>query len=255
MRLIIVNGSPRGKNGNTGTLLNSLVDGFQINKNTSHELYYLSKNSYQTIIQAINDADVLLLALPLYVSSMPGMVKDFIEHLSSLCNNHSNPTIGFIIQSGFPEAIQSRSLEKYFEKLSERLRCKYLGTIIKGHCGTTLASGGRDHLLTSFYNLGKTLGESGKFDAGIIQELAQPEQFSKLTQFKLNFLLRLGFLDGYYNNILKENRAFDKRLDMPYADPAKEVKWYIILRHNVNEFLRSRYEYWKHVKEFLKRNK
>lgn len=252
MKLVIVNGSPKGKNGNTGTLLNSFIVGFQINKNTSHELYFLNKGSYQTIIQAIDDADIFILALPLFVSSMPGMVKEFIEHLSPLCSNDSNPTLGFIVQSGFPEASQSRCLEKYFEKLSAQIRCNYLGTIIKGHCGTTLASEGRDHLLSSLYNLGKILGMSGRFDAGIIRELAQPEQISMKTQIKLKLLLRLGFLDGYYNNKLKENNAFEKRLNMPYADPSRTIKWYLIFKHNVHEFLRSRYEHWTKIKNYLK---
>jgi hypothetical protein len=253
MKLLIVNGSPRGKKGNTETLLNHFIDGFQIKKNTIHELYYLNKDDYQSIIQAINGADIFILALPLYVSSMPGMVKEFIEHLSPLSNKDFNPTLGFIVQSGFPEAIQSRCLEKYFEKLSARLRCNYLGTIIKGHCGTILASGGRDHLLSSFYRLGKILRESGRFDGGIIRELAQPEQFSMLSQMKYKLQLRLGFLDGYYNNKLKENDVFEKRLDMPYADPDRVVKWYLILLYSVREFLRSRYEHWTRIKGFRKR--
>jgi len=253
MKLIIVNGSPRGKNGNTASVLNSFIEGFRLNKKNSYELFYLKKDSYQAISQALKKSDTFILSLPLYISSMPGMVKEFIEHLSPLCSNDSNPAIGFIVQSGFPEAIQSRCLEKYFEKLSVRLNCTYLGTIIKGDCGSALANSKRKGpLLSSFYDLGKTLGRSGSLDADIIRELAQPEQISKKMQIKMNFLLRLGVFDGHFNNKLRGNNAFEKRLNMPYIDPARSLKWYVILRHNVNEFLRSRYEYWTKIKGFIK---
>ena len=117
-----------------------------------------------------------------------------------------------------------------------------------------MAGEGREHLLSSFSRLGKNLGEKGRFDAEIIKELAQPERFSIATQLKLKILLRLGCLDGYYNCKLKENKAFNKRRDMPYADPARSVEWYVTARHKANEFLRDLCEYGVHIKAFLKGN-
>jgi len=55
---------------------------------------------------------------------MPGIVKVFIESLEPLCSREGNPDVGFIVQSGFPEAIHSRYVEKYLEKPSLRLGCR-----------------------------------------------------------------------------------------------------------------------------------
>ncbi len=38
----------------------------------------------------------------------------------------------FMVQGGFPEAYQSRFVERYLEKLAKRLNCQYLGCIVKG---------------------------------------------------------------------------------------------------------------------------
>ena len=63
---------------------------------------------------------------------MPAIVKQFIEALEPLKNRENNPPMGFIVQSGFPEALHSRYVEHYLQKLAARLNAPYLGTIVKG---------------------------------------------------------------------------------------------------------------------------
>jgi len=43
-----------------------------------------------------------------------------------------NPSLGFLVQSGFPEGLHSRYVERYLESWQKRLGCPYLGTIVKG---------------------------------------------------------------------------------------------------------------------------
>ncbi len=63
---------------------------------------------------------------------MPGIVKAFIESLAPFKDRPDNPPLGFLVQSGFPEAAHSRFVERYLQKLAQRLGSPYLGTIVKG---------------------------------------------------------------------------------------------------------------------------
>ena len=65
-------------------------------------------------------ADAVLLGMPLYTDAMPGLVMAFIEALAPRVGA-VNPPLGFLVQSGFPEALHSRPLERYLEKLARRL--------------------------------------------------------------------------------------------------------------------------------------
>jgi hypothetical protein len=46
-------------------------------------------------------------------------VKHFIEKLEPMCGGSDNPTLAFIIQSGFPEPAHSRCVARYMEKTGE----------------------------------------------------------------------------------------------------------------------------------------
>jgi len=101
----------------------------------TYELVYLNRvRDRDKFVNLFQEAEYVLLALPLYTDCMPGIVKAFIESLESLCGREGNPDIGFMVQGGFPEAIHSRYVEKYLEKRASRLGCRYVGTIIKGGC-------------------------------------------------------------------------------------------------------------------------
>jgi hypothetical protein len=65
---------------------------------------------------------------------MPGIVKDFFEALQPFMKKESNPPVAFLVQSGFPEALNSRFVEQYLISLTARLNSPYLGTLIRGGC-------------------------------------------------------------------------------------------------------------------------
>ena len=133
MRLTVFNGSPRGKGSNTKFLLEHFLNGFMTTDGNSYEMVYLNRlKDSDKFIKFFQEAEQVLLAFPLYTDAMPAMVKTFIESLEPLCGREGNPDIGFIVQSGFPEAIHSRYIERYLEKLAIRLGCRYIGTVIKG---------------------------------------------------------------------------------------------------------------------------
>jgi len=219
MKLTAFNGSPRGKGSNTKILLDQFIDGFMRNSDNSHEIAYLNKvKDAETFSAMFKEAEQVLLAFPLYHDSMPAIVKSFIEMLKPFGGRQRNPGIGFIVQSGFPESIHSKYVERYLEKLSKRLRCQYLGTIIKGGVERIKARPPwmTRKLFKSFYQLGKTFGETAEFDSRIITKLAKPERFSKIFLLLFKILDKTGLTEFYWNDQLKKNNAYEKRFDRPY---------------------------------------
>lgn len=217
MKLTIFNGSPRGKVSNTKVLVDQFLDGFMKRNGNSYKNVYLNTTKDSDyFIKMFEEAEKFLLAFPLYVDSMPAIVKTFIESLEPLCGRKENPDMGFLVQSGLPESIHSRYVERYLKKLSARLGCNYMGTIIKGGVEGVQAKPVRMNkkLFNSFYQIGKTFGETGKFDEEIINRLAQPEKYSKLYLW----LFKLFGKFWYWDMMLKKNNAFEKRFAKPYVN-------------------------------------
>ncbi len=214
MRLTVFNGSPRGKDSNTGILLEQFTNGFMTTDGNSYELAYLVQTKKQgEFVQLFSEADHVLLAFPLYTDAMPGIVKTFIESLEPFCDKKGNPDIGFIVQSGFPESAHSRYVARYLEKLAERLGCVCKGTIIKGGVEGIQ---GQPALMTrklfkSFYQLGKYFGYTREFDDDIVRRLARPEKVNKLHSLMLKYI----GTNLYWNPMLKKNNAYSKRFARP----------------------------------------
>ena len=217
MELTIFNGSPRGKVSNTKVLVDQFLDGFMKRNGNSYKIVYLNTTKDSDyLIKMFEEAEKFLLAFPLYVDSMPAIVKTFIESLEPLCGRKENPDIGFLVQSGLPESIHSRYVERYLKKLSARLGCNYMGTIIKGGVEGVQAKPVRMNkkLFNSFHQIGKIFGETGKFDEEIIDRLAQPERYSKFYLW----LFKLFGKFWYWDTMLKKNNAYEKRFAKPYVN-------------------------------------
>jgi len=224
MKLTVFNGSPRGQHSNTRMLLEHFLDGFMTSKDNTYELAYLNHlKSRDKFVTMFGEAECVLLAFPLYTDAMPAMVKTFIESLEPLCGREGNPAIGFIVQSGFPEAIHSRALERYLEKLARRLGCRYIGTVIKGGVEgiRTMPSMMTRGLFKSLYLLGRKFGETGSFDRQIVLNLGKPERLTGLRLLSFRLIGRYLSRSKYWDRKLKENKAFDKRFARPYTDKAK----------------------------------
>ena len=220
MRLCVFNGSPRGRGSNTRVLLEQFLKGFEANGENRHEVFYLNRSrETERFRQAFAEADHVLLAFPLYTDAMPGLVKAFIEALEPFCGREGNPDVGFIVQSGFPEATHSRYVERYLEKLAARLGCRYVGTIVKGGVeGVQRRTDEANHkLFEAFYQLGQVFGETGQFDEALVHKLARPERFPKILGPLFRLILKTRFATSYWDSQLEKNGAYEKRFARPYA--------------------------------------
>jgi NAD(P)H-dependent FMN reductase len=221
MKLTVFNGSPRGKGSNSRILLEQFLRGFETGQGNTHELFYLNRPSdAERFSQAFAEAENVLLAFPLYTDAMPGTVKAFIETLEPFRGRTGNPRVGFIVQSGFPEAEHSRHVERYLVKLAARLGCRYIGTIVKGGVeGIQVKPPGMTRkLFAAFENLGEIFGESGQFDEALTQRLAKPEKLPKWATVGYSILAKTGLMEFYWNKQLKENGVYEKRFAKPYAE-------------------------------------
>jgi len=128
MKLTIFNGSPRGIKSNSSRMVPWITN------TPVEEICYLNKFSlHESYIENAKSADALLFIFPLYVDSMPGITKSFFE----LMENHkailSGKPVYFVIHSGFPEMIQSRSLSRYVRYFATKImNMDYKGTVIVG---------------------------------------------------------------------------------------------------------------------------
>lgn len=219
MKLTIFNGSPRINSSNTKILMDKFCNGYTAaNEENKVETAYLAKiDKKDDFIEMFEEAEFVIMAFPLYCDSMPGIVKRFIEDLEPFIGREKNPPIGFVIQSGFPEIHHSRFVERYLQKFAKRMGCQYLGTVIRGNCeGLRLQTEKHTKLLDAFNALGAEFGKTGTLNHEIIQSISKPEKIPAFGMFMVRIMLALNLLNKYWDEMMKENHAYDERHAQPY---------------------------------------
>jgi len=219
MQLAIFNGSPRGKTSNTRKLLEHFQRGFE---NAGGEInildYLIQEKHLDEQVQHFRETENILLAFPLYVDSVPGVVKQFIEAVGQFDGSGKN--IWFFVHSGFPEAIHCEGLIRYLELLTKRWNMNNMGTILKP--GTEqvrmLPLERNKKLFFDFEQLGSTLAKSGSLDQNILDRFKQPYVYPPNAMPVIRLMSKLGLIDRYWNKELKRNKAYHRRFDMPLLD-------------------------------------
>ncbi len=217
MQLVLFNGSPRGKTSNTKVLLNQFEKGFKAGGGEVTSTNYLLRQKHLTEqVAAFKSADVIFLAFPLYVFSVPGIVKQFIEAIGEF--DGCGKKIFFLIQSGFPEACQSDSAKKQMENLAKRWKMENLGVIVKpGAEGVRLMPAIMTKKLFKQLNaLGIQLAKNGKLNEENLKNIATPYRHSKSRITIYRLLQKTGLSNLYWNMSLKKNKAYERRFDAPY---------------------------------------
>ncbi len=215
--LTLFNGSPRGRKGNSPIFLREIAAGFG-GPSETHHLVYLQQT--EKMVQAFASAECAILGFPLYTDSMPGIVKHFIEALQPLIGREHNPAIGFVVQSGFPEGLHSRYVERYLEKLAARLGSPYLGTVVKGNGeGVRMMPDAMNQaLFSNLQAIGAGLATEGRFDPAILGKIAAPERYPAILGPLFKLFLRMPVAHSYFDGMLKKNGAFEDRFAQPFRD-------------------------------------
>jgi multimeric flavodoxin WrbA len=220
-RLSLFNGSPRGSKGNTPIMLTQFGEGFASETGNSPELYHLNRlKSQDSFVQILAESECVWLGFPLYTDAMPGIVKAFLEKLAPLKERDDNPPIGFLVQSGFPEALHSRYVERYLEKLAARLHAPYLGTIVKGSGeGVRMMPEDRNaKLFGALQGLGRSLAQTGKLNPKLLSVVAGVERYPAVLAPFFKLFTRLPIASWYWDSQLKENGVYEQRFARPYKN-------------------------------------
>lgn len=214
MKILIINGSPKAKNGNTEIFINKFVKGMK----APYEICYAAKEDSSHMAKYMKEFDTIIVFMPLYVHAMPGIVMRIMEYMEPI--KDTGKSMGFVVQSGFMESAQSKYLERYLSALTKNLNYTYLGTVIRGGSAGTymMPEKMNKKLFKQLGMLGEYFERNGIFNIEIVKEMAKPNTLSKSKSRLMQLLSRLGLGDAiFWNMMLKKNNAKDKRFDKPFA--------------------------------------
>ncbi len=155
-RIVILNGSPR-KAGNTSELVKAFTDGAKSNGNdvvafhldsmeihgckgcfnghSSKECPCVQKDDMAQIYPAVRDADVVILATPLYYWNMSGQLRTAVDRLFALEEGDGNLLRGNGRASALLMAAEGHGFEDvvlYYDHLIEHLHWNNLGHVLAG---------------------------------------------------------------------------------------------------------------------------
>lgn len=214
MGTLIINGSPKSQNGNTEIFIREFVKEME----SPYTICYAAKEDSLKITKYMKQFDTIIVAMPLYVHAMPGIVMKLIECMEK--TSDPEKAMGFIVQSGFMESAQSEYLERYLSALTKNLNYTYLGTVRRGGSAGIymMPEMMTKKLFKQLRMLGKHFGSSGAFDKKIAKELVKPYSLSKGKSRYLQFMNQLGIGDSmFWKSMLKKNNALGKKFDKPFA--------------------------------------
>jgi multimeric flavodoxin WrbA len=225
--LVLLNGSPRGERSNSMKMLSRVAEGWQRGGGQAPEVLHLAhRTGFDRAVNAFAEADTLVLGMPLYTDAMPALVKSYIEALQprTAAAEGTNPALGFLVQSGFPEASHSRPLERYLQKLARRFGSRYVGTIVHGggEALQMMPDRANEKLWARLRTLGEQLAREGRFGETELRAVAGVERMSALTLALARLAVHLPIANFYWNGMLKKNGEWKRRFAAPYA-PAAEL--------------------------------
>lgn len=213
MNTIILNGSPKGNSANSNSRI--FAEQFVRNMKNPCEIKCIAKADPEELAQYVKGFDTIIFILPLYIHAMPGIVMKFIEKLQPEADE--GKYMGFIIQAGFIETAQERFVERYFADLARQLNYNYLGTVSKGEAaGIYMYPDIFKKVLKLVADLGSAYEQTHAFDKDIVRKLGKPYELTKFQLGLLNVVEKVGLDKIGWHKFLKQNNAFDKRLDRPF---------------------------------------
>ena len=212
MHLVIISGAARPQvKSNTAKIIAAFQKGYEESGNTT-EIYYLSDRRQWTAAEkAFRKNTNILIALPLYVENIPGILLEFLSGLQP--KKTPGTKLSFLLQGGFPEASQSRCCEAFLKTLPAQLGCAYAGTLIKGDMfGTGLVDEkNRDKMLAPFTEMGRVFARSGYFEKSVVDAFAAPEYMPEKRIRMYNLFGR--HISRFFIGHIAKKLGCKKRLD------------------------------------------
>lgn len=197
MHVLIINGSPRVKKySNTNYILVRFTEGLREN-GASFEQYEISdRGSWDQIRQAFDRNTVILIALPLYVECIPGLLMEFLETLTPKSDGSK---MAFLLQGGFMEGVQLRCGEAYLKILAGKLGCAYMGTLVKGDNFMIRFFEGewREKVTDPYADMGREYAVNGDFNSKACKKFTGHEKFPLPVRIYVGHILKTQAAKGF----------------------------------------------------------
>lgn len=226
-KAILLIGSPKGKDSSSASLGSYLLSKVEEYDVSTEKVYLHSEINTEAkriqFLEKIEETDIIILAAPLYVDTLPAKV---IRALSLISENRKNnndhsdlekdKSFAVIVNCGFPEAEQNKTALKVYEQFAKEAGFKYLGGISIGMGGVVsgrslLEMGGMaSDLIKGFERAADDIVRSHRFSDSVIEKTSKPMISPKwLYTLVGNFSWRY---QGF------QNRVYRKMNDKPYQE-------------------------------------
>ena len=215
--VVIINGSPRSKKfSNTDKILQSFTKGLE-EAGATYELYSLSNRSeWDSAREAFMAHNRTIIALPLYVECVPGILLEFLETLPT--KREQPAQLSFMLHGGFEEGHQLRLGEKFLKSLPAQFGCIYGGCLVRGGSFMIRMFNEKQTkaVLLPYRGMGTYFIEKGSFLPPELKKFTGPEQipwpFRKLIKILFKLVLKKKF-----DNFAKEWGCTKPLNSRPYA--------------------------------------
>ena len=221
MKSVLFNGSPRGRKSNTAILLEQFQQGYGAEP---PQQLFIYRDGEDTLKEAFRETETIILAFPLYTDLMPGKVKQFMESIDPA--DWRGKRFGVIVQSGFPEALQSSFIVHYFQRLITKREGIYIGGLIRGGVEgiQMMPEKMTRKLRNSFFKLGANFRDAGRVDGPVAESLKRPWKLGPMQRLFFQFSRLIGLSNFYWNHHLKANNVFQERFAAPYGRAASDTQ-------------------------------
>ena len=197
MHVLIINGSPRVKKySNTDKILERFTQGMCENGTTFEQYEVSDRGSWDRIRQAYMENTCILIALPLYVECIPGLLMEFLETLTPKSDGSK---MAFLLQGGFMEGVQLRCGEAYLKILAGKLGCAYMGTLVKGDNFMIRFFEGewREKVTAPYADMGREYAVNGDFNSKACKKFTGHEKFPLPVRIYVGHILKTQAAKGF----------------------------------------------------------
>ena len=198
--IVIINGSPRvEKFSNTDKIIHSFAKGLE-EASITWELHNLSnRKEWDAAREAFLTHERTLIAFPLYVECVPGLMLEFLETLPT--ERQQPGELSFLLHGGMDEGNEYRLCERFLKELPSQLGCSYGGSLIHGGSFLIRTSNPKmaAKMVAPYEKMGRLFAQKGNFLTPEATKFTGPEQYPWL----LRKLISLAFLT-------KINKGFEQ---------------------------------------------
>ena len=225
-KAILLIGSPKGKDSSSASLGSYLLSKVEEYNVSTEKVYLHSEINTETkriqFLEKIEETDIIILAAPLYVDTLPAKVIKALSIIAETRKNknsdHSDiekdKSFAVIVNCGFPEADQNKTAIKVYEQFAKEAGFKYLGGISIGMGGVvssrSLLEMGRmaNDLIKGLDRAADDIVRSQRLSDSVIEKTSKSIIFPKwLYTLVGNFSWRFQAF---------QNRVYKKMNDKPY---------------------------------------